>query len=166
MLRSGCSSATSRSNGTSWFSYAPSVASRTRRSTSRKLGSPERSVRSTRVLMKKPISSSTSPRVRPAMGLPTTTSSLPAYFASSTWKAPSSIMYRVAPSLRPSDRSRSSRSSEKPTGIVAPRSVCTGGRGRSVGSSSSSGAPARRSRQYESCRSSTSPSSCWRCHAA
>ena len=58
--RSGCSSSTSCSKGRSWCAYAPSVASRTRRSSSRKLGSPDRSVRSTSVLTKKPISPSIS----------------------------------------------------------------------------------------------------------
>ncbi|HEX2206429.1 MAG TPA: hypothetical protein VHG93_02045, partial [Longimicrobium sp.] len=73
--RSGRSSSTSRSNETSWCSYAPSVPARTRRSTSRKRGLPERSARSTSTFMKRPISPSVSPRVRPAMVLPTTTSS-------------------------------------------------------------------------------------------
>ena len=75
-------------------------------------------------------------------------------------------MYSVAPSLRPSACSRSSSSGESSTGTDAPRYVCTAGRGWSVGSSSSSGAPASRSRQYASCRSSTSPASCSRCHTA
>ena len=44
----------------------------------RTLGSPDRSVRSTRVLTKKPMSYSTSGRVRPAIGIPTITSSCPA----------------------------------------------------------------------------------------
>ena len=53
-------------------------ASRTRRSSSRKLGSSARGrARSTSVLTKKPISPSISARVRSAIGLPTTTSSLP-----------------------------------------------------------------------------------------
>jgi hypothetical protein len=165
-LRSGCSSATSRSNGTSWCSYAPSVPSRTRPSSSRKVGSPERSVRSTSVLAKKPISSSTSRRVRPAMGLPTTTSSLPLYFDSSSWKAESSTMYSVAPSPRPSAWRRSSSARGRSNLSRAPRCDCTGGRGRSVGSSSSAGAPASRSFHQPTWRSSASPRSCSRCHTA
>jgi hypothetical protein len=39
---------------------------------------PERSVRSASVFTKKPINGSTSLRVRPAMGVPTTTSRCPA----------------------------------------------------------------------------------------
>ncbi len=146
-LRSGRSSATSLSKGTSWCSYAPSVTSRTRPTSARKLGSPDRSVRSTSVLTKKPISSSTSPRPRPATGLPTTTSSLPLYRDSSVWKAPSATMYSVTPSCRPSARSLSSTSAGSWTCSLAPRKLCTAGRGWSVGSSSSSGAPRSFSRQ-------------------
>ena len=47
------------------------------RSSSRKLGSPDKSVRSTSVLTKKPISPSISARVRLAIGEPTTMSSWP-----------------------------------------------------------------------------------------
>ena len=46
-------------------------------SNSRKLGLPDRSVRMTRVLTKKPINFSTSARLRPAIGEPTTTSCWP-----------------------------------------------------------------------------------------
>ena len=78
-LRSGCSSATSCSNGTSWCSYAPSVAvAHAAQQLAEGWDRRARSVRSTSVLTKKPISPSVSARVRPAMGLPTTTSSLPA----------------------------------------------------------------------------------------
>ena len=82
--RSGRSSATSRSKGSSWWAYAPRAVARTRRSTSRNAGSPDRSVRSTTVLTKNPTSFSSSRRLRPATGLPMTTSSVPAYFDSST----------------------------------------------------------------------------------
>ncbi|HET7460808.1 MAG TPA: hypothetical protein VFJ82_06160 [Longimicrobium sp.] len=76
--RSGRSSATTRSKGISWWSCAPSTVSRTRPTSARKEGSPARSVRSTRRLTKRPTSSSTSGWVRPATGVPTTTSSLAA----------------------------------------------------------------------------------------
>jgi hypothetical protein len=77
MVRSALTSATSRSKGTSWWAKAPSAVSRTRRSSSRKVGSPSRSVRSTRVLAKKPTIPSVSGRVRPEIGAPTTTSGSP-----------------------------------------------------------------------------------------
>ena len=68
------------------------------RSSSRKVGSPDRSVRSTSVLTKNPISPSISARLRPAIGVPTTMSSCPCSASSSTWKAASSVMNSVAPS--------------------------------------------------------------------
>ena len=77
-LRSGRTSSSTRSKGTSWCAYASSVVSRTRPSSSRKLGSPERSVRSASELRKSPTIRSVSARVRPAIGVPTTTSSCPA----------------------------------------------------------------------------------------
>ena len=77
LSRPGCSSATRRSKGTSWWANAPSAASRTRPTSAANDGSPARSTRSARVLTKKPISSSSSRRVRPAVGVPTTTSPPP-----------------------------------------------------------------------------------------
>jgi hypothetical protein len=77
-------------------------------------------VRSTSVLTKKPISPSTSPRARPAMGLPTTTSSLPVYLESSTCEAASSTMYSVAPSRWPSAFKRASSSPGSSTDSYAP----------------------------------------------
>ncbi len=74
-LRSTPSSSTSLSKGSSWWSYAPSALSRTRPSSSPQVGSPDRSARMASMLTKKPISPSVSCRVRPAMGVPTTTSS-------------------------------------------------------------------------------------------
>ncbi len=68
--RDGFSTSTRCSNGTSWCAYADSAVSRTRPNSSTKLGSPLVSVRSTRVLMKKPTSSSRASSVRPAIGEP------------------------------------------------------------------------------------------------
>ncbi len=90
--RSGASSSTSFSNGTSWCAKAPSAVSRTRRSSPAKPGSPDRSVRRGSVFTKNPTSPSSSACVRPATGVPTTTSSSPAYFARSAWKAARSAM--------------------------------------------------------------------------
>jgi hypothetical protein len=50
--------------------------------------------------------------------------------------------------------------------ISPPEKSCRAGRGRSVGSSSSSGAPASVSFQYSACAFSTSPSTQRRCHTA
>ncbi|HEX5872798.1 MAG TPA: hypothetical protein VFY65_20345 [Longimicrobium sp.] len=142
------------------------MAARTRRTTSRNAGSPPSSVRSTSVLTKKPISSSVSGRVRPAIGLPTTTSSVPAYLPSSTWKAASITMYSVAPSPRATACSRCTSAAGSSTASRAPRYVCTAGRGWSVGSSSSAGAPASCSFQYATWASSTAPCSWRRCQTA
>ena len=64
MSRSGCSTFTICSNGTSWWVYAPSATSLTLSSSSRKLGLPDRSVRKTSVFTKKPISPSIEGSVR------------------------------------------------------------------------------------------------------
>jgi hypothetical protein len=71
---------------------------RTRASSSRKLGSPLRSVRSTTRLMNSPMSGATSGTARPPTGLPTTTSVCPEYRASNAFSPASNVMYRVAPS--------------------------------------------------------------------
>ncbi len=75
--RSGCSSSTSFSKGRSWCAKAPWATSRRRPSSSRNDGSPDRSARRTRVLVKKPISPSISGRRRLATGEPTAMSSCP-----------------------------------------------------------------------------------------
>ena len=67
------------------------------RSSSRKVGLPERSVRRTSELTKNPIRCSLSVRVRPAIGAPTTTSSWPAYRARSDWNAASSVIEQRRP---------------------------------------------------------------------
>ncbi|CAM4075511.1 hypothetical protein COSO111634_32725 [Corallococcus soli] len=76
-LRSGLSSSTSFSNGTSWCANAPRVVSRTCLSRSRNVGLPSRFARNTSVLTKKPMRPSSSARLRPAMGEPTLTSCCP-----------------------------------------------------------------------------------------
>ena len=63
-------------------------------------------------------------------------------------------MNSVAPSRRPRRRQRLGQlRAAARAAAPRPRCVCTGGRGRSVGSSSSAGAPASCSRQYASCAS-------------
>jgi hypothetical protein len=86
-------------------------------------------VRSTSVFTKKPISPSISRRERPAIGLPTTMSSLPLYLASSTWNAASSVMYSVAPSCLANAVSRDTVWLDSAIGSKRPRYVCIAGRG-------------------------------------
>ena len=90
--RSGCTAWSTISSGTSWWAKAPRVLSRTRCNSSPKGGLPDRSSRSSRVLRKKPISPSTSARLRLAMGAPTSTSSSAVRRASSTFQAASRVM--------------------------------------------------------------------------
>ncbi len=139
--RSGASSSTILSKGRSWWAYAPKVRSRTCRSSSRKVGLPDRSARSARVLTKKPISASISLRFRLAMGVPAITSSCPAWRASSACQAASSGMKSVAPSARASSRSAAEVAADTRTPTLPPWKVGAAGRGRSVGSSSTGGSP-------------------------
>ena len=89
--------------------------------------------------MKKPIRHSVSARLRPAIGVPTTTSSCPLSRASTTLKAARSVMNSVAPSAWPSAFAASDRRGGRVRLTVAPRNVWTVGRGRSVGTSSIGG---------------------------
>ncbi len=110
---SGWSRSTIFSNGMSWFANAPRATSRDRRTISRKVGSPERSLRSAMVLAKKPMSPSSSVRLRLAMGVPTTMSSCP---------RPAGEEHRVAPRryvmkrVTPSARAKASRAATIPGG--------------------------------------------------
>ncbi len=115
---------------------------------------------------KKPISPSVSLRVRPAIGLPTTTSSCPEYRESRSCQAARTVMNSVAPWPRLSVRSFSDSSAGSARGTLPARASGTVGRGRSVGSSSTGGAPASRSLHQPSWASRTSPLSHSRCQAA
>ena len=76
--RSGWSSSTSFSKGRSWWAKAPSVRLAARAAAARgRWGCPSSRVRSASVLTKKPMSPSSSAWSRPAMGVPTQTSSWP-----------------------------------------------------------------------------------------
>ena len=132
-LRSMRSSSTSRSKGTSWCANAPTVPARTRRTTSRKAGSPERSVRRASVLTNSPTIPSVSGRPRPATGEPTTTSSCPdqrdeedgerAQQHAESSVAPSARrqrVHRVAPSPRPCRTPPSRRGSWASRGAGGP----------------------------------------------
>ncbi|GAA3624837.1 hypothetical protein GCM10022419_133020 [Nonomuraea rosea] len=145
--RLGVSSSTSFSNGTSWWENADRLVSRTRASTWRKSGSPDRSVRRTSVLTKKPTRSSSATSVRPATTWPIGTSAPAPSRDSSIASAACTTMYVVTPSARATSASRACASAGISNGALCPRCEATGGRGRSNGSASSSGAPARASRQ-------------------
>ncbi len=164
--RSIPSASTRRSNGRSWCWYAPSVSARTPRSTSRKVAPSGSRVRTARVLTKKPMIPSSSTRVRPAMGVPTTTSSCPAWRARRSCHAASSVMNGVASSSP--DSLRSAAATPPGTRIsTAPERVPRNAvRGRSVGSSRSGGAPASRPVHQASSPARTSPESQPCCHTA
>ncbi|MNP37760.1 hypothetical protein D3C76_1312250 [compost metagenome] len=76
-LRSSFNASTRRSNGRSWWAWAPSAVSLIRRSSSSTVAWPSSCVRSTWVLTKKPISPSISARLRLAIGTPTRMSVCP-----------------------------------------------------------------------------------------
>jgi hypothetical protein len=75
-------------------------------------------------------------------------------------------MKSVEPFSRLSERSDSVSSRLISIGYRSPRKLWTGGRGRPVGTSSTSGAPDRRSRQNASCSASTGPASHPLCQCA
>ena len=149
--RVGFSASTSTSNGRSWWSYASRLRLRTRASTSRNVGCPVRSTRSTSVLMKAPTSSSRATSVRPATAVPIGMSSPPPSRLSSTASAACTTMDSVAPLSRASSATRSATPASQWKPKLAPCLDATGGCGRSVGSGMRSGSPASAVRQYASC---------------
>ncbi|RKH25286.1 hypothetical protein D7X12_41415 [Corallococcus sicarius] len=140
--RSGWSASTSCSKGTSWCAYASRHVLRTRCSNSPKPRCPAPCTRRGSVLMKNPMSGSTSWRVRPEMGEPMTLSSWPLWRDSSRCMPPKSAMNSVTPCLRHSASSSRPSLGDSACRYTAPRVDCAAGRGRSVGSSSAAGAPA------------------------
>ncbi len=157
--RSGFSTSTNRSNGTSWCSNAPTSPSRTRPTNSPKVGSPDTSTRNTNVFTKNPTRSATASSSRPATGLPTTTSVPPPNRDNSTARPARTTMNNEAPhsaAIR-ANPAWTSAGTTKPT--ESPRKLATAGRRRSTGRLISSGMPASRSRQNASCRETTLPGS-------
>jgi hypothetical protein len=142
------SSSSTRANGTSRRSSASSCASRTRPSSSRKVGSPEVSVRSgTRPPNGPATMSSSSSGSAAGMVVPMTRSSPEPSRVSSSASAACTTRYGVASLALASVHSRwcvsaSSRSGTDPAGTGAP-STAAGGRGRSVGSAVSGAMPDR-----------------------
>jgi hypothetical protein len=158
-LRTGLSASTSRSKGSAWCSKAPSAVSRTRSTSAAKEGAPSSRVRSASVPAKKPISRSASGVGRFATGVPTTTSSSPDQRPRSAAQAASSTMKGVAPCARASSATRSAVPGGRWKPTDPPRPLGSAGRGRSVGRSSSGGAPASASRHQPSSASSAGPAS-------
>ncbi len=143
----GLSTSTSRSNGTSWWEYAARSAVRTRWSSSAKEGSPDTSVRSTRVLTKNPTRLSSASSVRPAIAVPMGMSA-PAPIRVSRAAIPAwTTMNRLAWWALASAWSASWTTAGTSSSTTPPPFPATAGRGRSVGSSSSSGASASVARQ-------------------
>jgi hypothetical protein len=100
--------------------------------------------------------------------MPTATamSSRPAARASWILSRASMVMNSVAPSRRLSAFSDSESSPGSDSDSCAPRKVCAGGRGLSVGNSSTGGQPSNCARQYASSSLSDPPSICPRCQLA
>lgn len=118
-----------------------------RRSSSAKDGSPARSARTTRVFTKNPTSASTASSPRPATGLPSGMSSPAPSRCNSAATAAVTTVYIVVPRSPASASSRATSSYGTGTDTVRPSCVGRAGRGRSTGSGSSCGSPARASRQ-------------------
>ena len=74
--------------------------------------------------------------LRPADGVPTSRSAWPVERWSSARNPDNTVMNSGVPLLRLRARSPAETSAPRLTGSAAPRNVCTAGRGRSAGSSS------------------------------
>ncbi len=148
--RAGLTSSTSRSNGTSCWAKASSCASRTRPRSSAKDGSPDVSVRSTRVLTKKPTRSFRASSERPATPVPSGMSVPAPRRVNSAARPAWRTANRVDRWRRASSASAVCSSGSRVNGTASAAPVGTGGRGRSTGSSSSSGRPARTPLQWSS----------------
>ncbi len=153
--RAGFSASTTCSNGRSWWAYAARSASRARVTSSVKDGSPPASVRSTRVLRKNPTTPSRDSSVRSVTGVPSGMSSPAPSRDSSRTTAACATVNRVVSHARAMAPSRWCVRAPTVNGSTAPRWLAVAGRGRSVGSSSWSGRPARVSVQWASWVSSS-----------
>ena len=118
------------------------------------------------MLTKKPISSSTSPWLRLAIGVPTEMSVWPVWRWRSAWKPARSVMNRVAPLVAAEGAQRLGQGGPEERMEQAARRLGED-RPRPVGGQlEHRGAPASCSRHQASWRSSTSPCSHRRCQAA
>ena len=146
-LRAGCTRSTTCSKGMSWWCCAPRERSFTRPSSSATLGEPDRSTRSASVLTKKPISPSISAWPRLALGVPIDHVVLAR--EPGEHGRPAGEQRHVKGGAVPLPQ-RLERRGQRLVQLHlsdAPAKSCRAGRGWSVGSSSSSGAPASVSRQ-------------------
>jgi hypothetical protein len=166
VLRSSRSSVTNWSSGTAWSAKAFRAVRRVRSSSSAKVGSPDRSTRSGMVLTNMPISGSTAELVRPAEGLPMTRSFAPESRESSSAKADSVVMNGVTRCRREVAAICCHSSGPSSRLWASPSKPWTAGRVRLVGSSSTGGAPASRSRSRASAVRARSPRSSSRSRAA
>ncbi|CAM5620650.1 hypothetical protein SGRI78S_07334 [Streptomyces griseus subsp. griseus] len=145
--RVGRTASTSRSKGSSWWAYAARSVSRTRDSSSVKSGLPPRSVRRASVLTKKPTSGSSASSVRPATGVPMSTSLSPPIRCSRAARAACSTMKVLLAVDFASRATPAMVSSGTRTATVPPRPLGEAGRGRSAVRAVSSGAALSRSSQ-------------------
>ncbi len=165
-VRSGASSSTSLSNGSSCRRNAASVVAFIRSSSAANGGSPERSARSTRVFTNRPRSGSTSTRPRLAAAVPSSRSSVPASRPSSAASAAASTMNGLAPRWRASSWSAAVRVGERSNGRRSPAGLHASVVGRSAGRSSRAGAPSSSARAAASCTARASPLIQERCQRA
>ena len=154
-----------RSNGTVWCANAANARARTSATSARHVVAPGTGVRITSVLRKKPISGSSSGLGRCATGTPTATSDCPAWRASTACHAASITMKGVAPCARAQDSTSRLSAASHLSETAPPCTLCTGPRGRSVGSASGV-TSASWVRQYASSVACRPAANARRCHAA
>jgi hypothetical protein len=120
-VRGGCSASTTCSNGMSWFAKASSVVRRTCCSSCATSAASPTRMRIASVLMKKPISGSSSARWRLATETPITRSAWSASRESSSDQPASSVMNGVVPWRRERPRTPSASAAGSATWTLAPR---------------------------------------------
>jgi hypothetical protein len=138
----GLSRSTTASNGTSACENAARSVSFTCSTSSANVVAPVTAVRSTSVFTKNPTRSSSASSTRPAIGAPSGMSVPAPIRCSSAATAACSSMNVLAPVRFASSRNAVAVSAGTVSTSSAPRNVGRAGRARSVGSSSSCGAPA------------------------
>jgi hypothetical protein len=163
--RGGLSRSTTASNGTSACENAARSVSFTDATSSWNEALDCTEVRSTSVFTKNPTSSSSAPSTRPAIGAPSGMSVPAPSRCSSAATAACSSMNMLAPVSAASARSAAATSSGMDSSSSAPSKVGWAGRGRSVGSASSGGAPSSVRSQYASCVPARPSPSSFRCHS-
>ena len=141
--RSGCSSSTSFSNGTSWCVKPPRAASRTRPRSSRKEGLPARSMRSGEDVHEEPDQIFGLDAVAVGHRHADHQIVLTRPARQERLERREETMNEVAPSRRARASTAMGSPAGRSPGMCAPARSTSAGRGRSVGRSSCAGAPAR-----------------------